>query len=154
MFSRVLSYSANPEKRRRNSADVPEPQLGSPCWEWMSFRPHNAHYSVCSPVKMCQFAFGWCVCGPSERQPSLAGETAGDKDIGYIFITSKHSGYTKYTTWFNHLTPNDDYSGRIAPLTPKRCILYIYSTNIGTDSFKHGIHSPFFPFKMQFVSQI
>jgi len=25
------------------------------------------------------------------------------------------------------------------------CILYIYSTNIGTEYFKHGIYSPFFP---------
>jgi len=46
---------------------------------------------------------------------------------------------------FNPLTPNDDYSGRTAPLTSKRCILYIYSTNIGTEYFKHGIYSPFFP---------
>jgi len=30
----------------------------------------------------------------------------------------------------NRLTPNDPYMGRIAPLTSKRCILYIYSTNI------------------------
>jgi len=45
----------------------------------------------------------------------------------------------------NLLTPNNDYSGRIAPLTPKCCILYIYSTNIGTEYFKHGIYSPFFP---------
>ena len=29
----------------------------------------------------------------------------------------------------NPLTPNDPYSGRTAPLTSKRCILYIYSTN-------------------------
>ena len=28
--------------------------------------------------------------------------------------------------------------------TSKRCILYIYSTNIGTEYFKHGIYSPFF----------
>ena len=41
------------------------------------------------------------------------------------------------------MTPNDSYSGRTAPLTSKRCILYIYSTNIGTEYFKHGIHSPF-----------
>ena len=27
---------------------------------------------------------------------------------------------------FNPLTPNDDYSGRTAPPTSKRCILYIY----------------------------
>ena len=46
---------------------------------------------------------------------------------------------------FNPLTPNDDYSGRTAPLTSKRCILYIYSTNTGTEYFKHGIYSPFFP---------
>jgi len=45
----------------------------------------------------------------------------------------------------NPLTPNDTYSGRTAPLTSKRCILYIYSTNIGTEYFKHGIYSPFFP---------
>jgi len=45
---------------------------------------------------------------------------------------------------FNPLTPNDDYSGRTAPLTSKRCILYIHSTNIGTEYFKHGIYSPFF----------
>jgi len=53
---------------------------------------------------------------------------------------------------FNPLTPNDPYSGRTAPLTSKRCILYIYSTNIGTEYFKHGIYSLFFLFKMQFVS--
>ena len=40
---------------------------------------------------------------------------------------------------------NDPYRGRTAPLTSKRCILYIYSTNIGTEFFKHGINSPFFP---------
>jgi len=28
------------------------------------------------------------------------------------------------------LTPNDDYSGRTAPLTSKRCILYIYSDQL------------------------
>jgi len=42
----------------------------------------------------------------------------------------------------NLLKPNDPYSGRTAPLTSKRCI-FIYSTNIGTEYFKHGIYSPF-----------
>ena len=46
--------------------------------------------------------------------------------------------------YVNLLMPNDDYSGRTAPLTSKRCILYIYSTNTGTEYFKHGIDSPFF----------
>jgi len=45
----------------------------------------------------------------------------------------------------NPLTPNDPYMGRTAPLTSKRCILYIYSTNISTEYFKSGIHSPFYP---------
>jgi len=52
-----------------------------------------------------------------------------------------------------HLTPNDTYMGRTAPLTSKRCILYIYSTNIDTEYFKLALYSPFFfLFKMQFVS--
>jgi len=50
------------------------------------------------------------------------------------------------------LTPNDSYSGRTAPLTSKLCILYIYSTNTGTEYFNHGIYSPFLLLKMQFVS--
>ena len=43
----------------------------------------------------------------------------------------------------NPLTPNDHCSGRTAPLTSKRFILYIYSTNIGNEYFKHGIYSLF-----------
>ena len=44
----------------------------------------------------------------------------------------------------NRLTPNDTYMGRTAPLTSKRCILYIYSTNTDTEYFKHALYSPFF----------
>ena len=44
----------------------------------------------------------------------------------------------------NLLTPNNPYMGRTAPLTSKRCILYIYSTNIGTEYFKQALCSPFF----------
>ena len=50
----------------------------------------------------------------------------------------------QYTMHVNHLTPNDHYRGRTAPLTSKRCILYIYSTNIDTEYFKHDIYSQFF----------
>jgi len=39
----------------------------------------------------------------------------------------------------NPLTPDDNYSGRTAPLTSKQCILFIYSTNIGTEYFKYVI---------------
>ena len=49
--------------------------------------------------------------------------------------------------FINPLTPNDPYSGRTAPLTSERCILYNCSTNIGTEYFKHGIYFPFFSLK-------
>ena len=42
------------------------------------------------------------------------------------------------------MKPNDPYMGRTAPLTFERCILYIYSTNVGTEYFKHALYSPFF----------
>ena len=52
--------------------------------------------------------------------------------------------YTYISALINRLTPNDLYMGRTAPLTSKHCILYIYSTNIGTDYFKHALYSPVF----------
>ena len=51
---------------------------------------------------------------------------------------------TEGQTPVNRLTPNVKYSGRTAPLTSKVAFLYIYSTNIGTEYFKHCIYSPFF----------
>jgi hypothetical protein len=64
-------------------------------------------------------------------------------------LVSEHSNgtlwkYTDTAQLLNPLTPKGHYSGRTAPLTSKRCILYIYSTNICTEYFKHGIYSPFF----------
>ena len=44
----------------------------------------------------------------------------------------------------NLLTPNDPYMGRTALLTSKRCVLYIYSTDIGTEYFKNALYSSFF----------
>ena len=52
----------------------------------------------------------------------------------------------------NPLTPNDPYRGRTAPLTSKRCILYIYSTNIGTEYLNMVYTLRYFRFKMQSVS--
>ena len=59
--------------------------------------------------------------------------------------TGPHGQLNPYKNcrYINPLTPNDHYSDRTAPLTSKRYILYIYSTNIGTEYFKHGIYSPF-----------
>jgi thiosulfate reductase cytochrome b subunit len=45
----------------------------------------------------------------------------------------------------NHLKPNGHFSGRTAPLTSRCCILYVYSTDIRTEYFKHAAHTPFFP---------
>jgi len=42
------------------------------------------------------------------------------------------------------LTPHDHYTCRTAPLTSRRCILYIYSTTMRTEYFKHAAHFPFF----------
>ena len=47
----------------------------------------------------------------------------------------------------NHLTLNGHYMGRTAQLTSRCCILYIYSTNIRTEYFKHAAQSPFFSSK-------
>jgi len=47
--------------------------------------------------------------------------------------------------YINPLKPNDHYSRRTAQLSSKCYILYIYSTNIGTEYFIYGIYSPFLP---------
>ena len=60
------------------------------------------------------------------------------------FVQISEQTATSVSYSINPLTPNDHYMGRTAPLTSKRCILYIYSTNIGTECFKH---ISFFPFK-------
>ena len=60
-----------------------------------------------------------------------------------IFVQNRVAD-TKANTDFSPSTRNDPYKGRTAPLTSKLYILYIYSTNIGTEYFKHGIYAPFF----------
>ena len=60
------------------------------------------------------------------------------------FWTHNSSNINLTPNTINRLTPNAPYMGRTAPLTSKRCILYIYSTNIGTEYFKHALYSPFF----------
>ena len=59
-------------------------------------------------------------------------------------LISPTNSIASYTWLINRLTPNDLYMSRTAPLTSKRCILYIYSTNVGTEYFKHALYSPFF----------
>ena len=61
-------------------------------------------------------------------------ENVQDKVVGIRF---------RYRGQLDTLTPNDTYTSRTAT-TSKRSFLYIYSTNIRTEHFKHGIYSPFF----------
>ena len=83
---------------------------------------------------------------------------ANQPSTSCMFLQSSHNqrckatctGPTDYSVMncelpINLLTPNDPYSGRTTPLTSKCCILFIYSINRGTEYFKHGIYSPFFP---------
>jgi len=59
-----------------------------------------------------------------------------------------------FRAYINHLTPKDTYSGRTPPLTTKRCVLYIYSTNAGTEYIKQGIYCPFFSLQSAICSII
>ena len=64
----------------------------------------------------------------------------GGKIDGRIEVTGRQGKRrSQLLDELNALTPNDPYTCRTAPLTSKRCILYIYSTNTGTEYFKHGI---------------
>jgi len=71
-----------------------------------------------------------------------------------VIIIQKNSipNHTGKSCLIDPLKPNDTYMGRTAPLTSRRCILNIYSTNVRTEYFKHAAHSPFFLFKMLFIS--
>ena len=63
---------------------------------------------------------------------------------GAVVMTSKQNHQHVQSGAVNRLTPNDLCISRTAPLTSKLCILYIYSTNVGTEYFKHALYSPFF----------
>ena len=77
-------------------------------------------------------------------------DVSKDSSIFIFRGTGVLEDFLHWVSEINPLTPNDPYKGRTAPLNFKRCILYIYSSNIGTEYFEQGIYSPFFLFKMQF----
>ena len=62
------------------------------------------------------------------------------KNASFFLLSMRESGLKT----INPLKPNNPYRGRTAPLTSKRCILYIYSTYIDTEYFKNDIYSPFY----------
>ena len=85
-----------------------------------------------------------CYCSPADRQvTTISSEHTRSLVKLWALICSTETCW-KSGDNINRLTPNDPYMGRTAPLTSKRCILYIYSTNIGTEYFKHALYSPFF----------
>jgi len=91
---------------------------------------------VCVCGGMCFVICGWCMCG-----------------FCNVCMCAFRNVWVRIGVDFvNPLTPNDHYNGRTTPLNSKSCILYIYSKNIDTEYFKRGMYSPFFLFKMQFVS--
>ena len=69
-----------------------------------------------------------------------------EEDRHIVFLKSPISSYcydlmttlSVYGKSFNHLTLNGHYMGCTAQLTSRCCILYIYSTNIRTEHFKHA----------------
>ena len=86
-----------------------------------------------------------CGCGYSCRCSSNPCFSVGGRGlVVYIPLFCLFFCVPACPRFINPLTPNDYYSGRTTPLTSKRCIIYVYSTNIGSEYFKHGVYSPFF----------
>ena len=91
-----------------------------------------------SALSLCGTVFHVSVSRYSSCVQGICDVDCGFKYDIFIFYLLIYS--------FNRLTPNDPYMGRTALLTSKRCILYIYSTNTGTEYFKCALYSPFFFF--------
>jgi len=78
--------------------------------------------------------------GPAALSPE---KTSLKCNVIPLYVVRAHKKNTDTSPYIlNPLTPNDAYGSRNAPLTSKRFILYIYSTNIGIEYFKHDIYSP------------
>ena len=141
-------------RRPKNDADHSPPSSAGIKNKWScvylpSWPGHAQIYPLRSPptdtAEMAQTVYkpGW----PTEeswfcsrqKQEILAGPT--QSAIQWV------NGALHKPTCFNALKPNDHYSGRTAPLISKRCILYIYSTNIGTEYFNLLDPELFFQFQ-------
>jgi len=73
-----------------------------------------------------------------KRQEAQIGEDAPRRVCCTLLYPFRAHIHYICATIFNHLTPNGHYMGRTAQLTSRCCILYIYSTNIRTEYFKHA----------------
>ena len=97
------------------------------------------HHKFVGGGEVQRFSFLTSVLDGSECLASRPGHFTSEILQLSEFLASGHNSRP-----INLLTPNDNYSGRTAPLTSKRFILYIYSKNVGIEYFKHGTYSPFF----------
>ena len=77
-----------------------------------------------------------------DRQNYMGRKIKRNSLVCNILVHCEFGDFT--VTSINRLTPNDQYMGRTAPLTTKRVILHIHSTNIGTERFKNSLYCPFF----------
>jgi len=118
-------------------------------WKVCSFRLSLAVFSALNRMGSSH-AINFTV--PIKELLNLARAAEINIILNYIYLKKSLSNRPAYFDLklghlqaLNPLTPKDPYSGRTAPLTSKRCILYIYSTNTGTEYFKHGIYCPFSP---------
>ena len=106
-----------------------------------------AYFAVlCYNAIVCAFFVSAC-CAPccvSDVTAQVGRYQRQEPEAGLSPCSNDKLNNTLRYVFLNLLTPNDHHSGRTAPLTSKRFILYIYSTNIGTEYFKHCIYSPFF----------
>ena len=99
--------------------------ISAPCYVWAvlirgaSWAAFIAGTCIYDFLWHCRKAVPWCQC-----------------------YTAHCSNFINVS--INHLTPNGHFSGRTAPLTYIYCI-FIYSTDIRTEYFKHAAYSPFFP---------
>jgi hypothetical protein len=103
--------------------------------------------NACPHFLTCAFHTDWTYSVPT---PSVYRKfnikSASKRD--YVWLIRRVYGNNLGWKWtvntaLNPLTPNDLYISRTTPLTSKRCISYIYSTNVGTEYFKHALYSPF-----------
>jgi len=111
----------------------------------LSFSPHALYnVSVCYCIQWHLHLNGpsGTSCLVDRELTYVLRPERGETHPSALMIQDTRSIHT-HVCDINPLKPNDHFSGRTAPLTSKRCILYIYSTNTGTEVFKHGILSPF-----------
>ena len=100
-----------------------------------TYFPNNLHIKFTLTLKWSVFTHTVYLCVPynSHTKHLFSSWTAFSKGLC--------NRGSCYFILINLLKPNVNYSGRTASLTS---IFYIYSTNISTEYFKHGLYSPFF----------